>query len=155
MLTSKHTSKHLCIPKDGGLDEKWTEPSVKDFENEIKMKRPSGSHNAPYYRSVSKYHSFSPLQKKWNTVVISYIKKGTYSMLSIFHAWPHATKQHLTIMLINQQSYVLSHNRVYRDRSRSSRQRPWLWCPRVCFPKAKCPITVIATHQTWNWFRHL
>lgn len=40
--------KYLCIFKDGGLDEKWIEFSVKDFENEIKMKCFFGFYNVFY-----------------------------------------------------------------------------------------------------------
>jgi hypothetical protein len=36
------------IPKDGGLDEKWIEPSVVELEKDNNATRPSGSQFAPW-----------------------------------------------------------------------------------------------------------
>jgi hypothetical protein len=46
-VASKYSEGSLYIPKDGGLDEKWIEPSVVELEKDSNATRPSGSQFAP------------------------------------------------------------------------------------------------------------
>jgi hypothetical protein len=39
------------IPKDGGFDEKWIEPSVVELEKDNTATRPSGSQFAPWHEA--------------------------------------------------------------------------------------------------------
>lgn len=146
----------FCIPNAGGLDEKWTEPSVEDFENEIKINLPSGSHIAPCQEvsSISKYHSLVLLRANETQLY----RRKDHNPLCLVNLIMHTILAKLTssnrtasnnIILHISLSYVLSHNRTYRNRSRSSRQRPRLRCPCVCFPKAKGPITVIGKNSSY------
>lgn len=52
MIKEKYLKAPACIPKDGGFDEKWMEPNVKDPEKAINIICPSGSHVAPWQKKT-------------------------------------------------------------------------------------------------------
>jgi hypothetical protein len=46
-IASKYSEGALYIPKDGGFDEKWIEPSAVELEKDSNATRPSGSQFTP------------------------------------------------------------------------------------------------------------
>jgi hypothetical protein len=47
-IASKYSEGALYIPKDGGFDEKWIEPSAVELEKDSNATRPSGSQFTPW-----------------------------------------------------------------------------------------------------------